>query len=438
MKLQGILSALSLVAVAGAAAPACPEGCEEDCCADGKKQHVKIVELLSDKDLHKIVDLADDDMLRNVQSIVRSGGDDDDISVVVKIVNDDVSASVNGKKIQPKQIIHKDGQIVIQIEGHDDIVVPMMSGGWETFKDAAPGFKWHTGGDGDVFFAPGGEENEFTVFQPSGVANRAIIGINISDADADMLKQLGIDGAIRIDGVIDGTPAAKAGIRANDLLLGLNGNRTVNVEQLQDLLSGKNPGDQVKVQVLRKGDKKNFEIRLAPSARFEDFAFGEQVIDLSPEFNVDIDVDDLLKDLKTKHGNLELHTDLHAEITDELKNKLKGLHIEMAPLHKEWQGKVFGELRQGVPQGDFMVAPRLRLHGGNTGVFDMGDGKTGVFRFEGGEKGGTFRFEHDGQHNKDLHVHNGGELDAKLRHLAERIERLEQRLDRLANALEKQ
>ncbi len=415
MKLQGFLSALSLAAIAGAAVPICPEECERDCCADGQTKKAHVIELMSDDDLPRLQELQNTKQLhQHLQNIVQS---DDDLAVAVNIVNDDVTATVNGKKVNPDRIQHKDGKIVIQIEGHDDIVVPLRTGGWATFENAAPGFAWRSGGDNKFFFAPEGDE-EFTIFQPSGGSNRAIIGINISDADEDTLRQLGIDGAIRIDGVIDGTPAAKAGIKTGDLLVKINGKRAGNIERLRDLLADKDPGDKVDVQILRKGDKRTFAIKLAPATSFGEFTFNDEVIELSPEF--DLDVEDMLKDLKTRHGNLELH----AELTDELHNKLKNLHIELAPMHEKLQGqlrgRVFGELREMQPQGGVIVAPRLRLHSGENGVFQLHDGK----------QGGVLQLHRE-------HA-DGHDIDARLNRLAERIERLEQRLDRLANALEKQ
>ncbi len=492
MKLQGILSAMSLVAIAGAAVPVCPEGCEEACCADGETEKVHVVELTSDMDLPKLVELHRDDAPNvHVKSMIR-GDDDDQVSVTIKIINDDVSAFVNSKEIDERHIIHKDGQIVIKIDGQDDIVIPTNTGGWATFKDAAPGFTWRDGGKGNFVFAPKGDK-DFTIFQPSGGSNRAFIGINISDADENLLANLGIDGGISIKSVIDGTPAAIAGIRADDLLVKINGKHAFNVDQLREILGDKKPGDQVKVQVIREGDNKTFEIRLAPSTGFGEFSFDEQVIELSPEFNVDINVEEILKGLNSKTGNLQFRTELHADFTDELKEKLQGLHLELEPLHEmqnklhgqlkeqlhghlqgkvqgelmeqlqgqimeqlqgqlhgKFENKVFGELRHKPAQGGVMVAPRLRLHSGENGVFEFKDGESGgvftfdadgfrsgekgVFRLKDGKSGGVFLFDaqsdHDAGHSPDL--------DARLDRLAHRIERIEERLDRLANALEKQ
>ena len=40
----------------------------------------------------------------------------------------------------------------------------------------------------------------------------------------------------------------------------------------------------------------------------------EQIIELSPEFNIDIDVEDMLKDLKPRHGDMEIHEDLRCRL----------------------------------------------------------------------------------------------------------------------------
>ncbi len=56
------------------------------------------------------------------------------------------------------------------------------------------------------------------------------------------------DGAVRVEVVMYGTPAYRAGMRAKDVLAVLDGQRVESVKALRALLSGKRPGDVVRVQ----------------------------------------------------------------------------------------------------------------------------------------------------------------------------------------------
>ena len=60
---------------------------------------------------------------------------------------------------------------------------------------------------------------------------------------------------MRFADVRDGTPAAKAGLKAKDIMVEFDGKKVQNLSDFTYLLRSKKPGDEVEVKVLR-GDEK--------------------------------------------------------------------------------------------------------------------------------------------------------------------------------------
>lgn len=70
---------------------------------------------------------------------------------------------------------------------------------------------------------------------------------------------------IKVNHVAEGSPAAKAGIQEHDILLRLDDQILVEPEQLRALVKMRKPGDEVKVNLMRKGEQKEVKVVLAES-----------------------------------------------------------------------------------------------------------------------------------------------------------------------------
>jgi serine protease Do len=101
----------------------------------------------------------------------------------------------------------------------------------------------------------------------NGKVQRAALGIEVNDArenDAAYVGLKEIRGVV-INGFPDGiaSPAEKAGMQPGDVIITIDGQRVDYVAQLQQVVGFRKAGDEVKVEVARKGGvRKTFAVRL--------------------------------------------------------------------------------------------------------------------------------------------------------------------------------
>ncbi|HEU4631892.1 MAG TPA: Do family serine endopeptidase [Gemmatimonadaceae bacterium] len=103
-----------------------------------------------------------------------------------------------------------------------------------------------------------------------GRVRRAVIGVSVTevtpdDAGAAGLKE--IHGALVGDYSDPDSPAKRAGIQPNDVIVAVDGKPVDRVSMLQRLIRAHEPGETVTIDVMRYGDRKSFKVRLgeAPS-----------------------------------------------------------------------------------------------------------------------------------------------------------------------------
>ena len=95
-------------------------------------------------------------------------------------------------------------------------------------------------------------------------ASRAWLGVQIQPVTAEIADSLGMkghDGALVVEPQ-DGSPAAKAGILAGDVITAVNGTAVKDASDLAKMIGGMDPGGSVKLTVWRNGEEKNFSLAL--------------------------------------------------------------------------------------------------------------------------------------------------------------------------------
>jgi len=136
----------------------------------------------------------------------------------------------------------------------------------------------------------------------TGKVTRGWLGVMIQDVTPEMAEKFGLkraEGAL-VSQVVEGTPAAKAGLKSGDVIIEYDSHPVKNVTKLRTRVAATAPGSRVKVVVVRNGKRKTLEVKIGKlsetalaSARGEAGTeeLGLSVQDLTP---------DLAKTLGTK------------------------------------------------------------------------------------------------------------------------------------------
>ncbi len=146
-----------------------------------------------------------------------------------------------------------------------------------------------------VLLGPWPEESHVHDVAKFGVvldAQRPMLGVQVQELTDQLARYFEVEGGLLITEVIDGMPALDAGLEAGDVVVALEDHPVGNRHQLHTVLGDHEPGDQVRVQVLRRGAPMTFFVTVAESRshtfhlRTDDLHFDSD--DLHFEGNVEI------------------------------------------------------------------------------------------------------------------------------------------------------
>jgi S1-C subfamily serine protease len=99
----------------------------------------------------------------------------------------------------------------------------------------------------------------------NGYVARAFMGVNgLTTVDSIVAAQndLGTDSGVMIGGVVAGSPADKAGLKAKDVITAVDGTEITTNGQLVRLIQAKAPGTQVKITIYRGTSKSTVTVTL--------------------------------------------------------------------------------------------------------------------------------------------------------------------------------
>ena len=109
-----------------------------------------------------------------------------------------------------------------------------------------------------------GEDGGDRAFITDGrVSPKVMLGVYTGEPGDSLREHLGIKGdAILVERVIKGLSADKAGIKDKDIIISIDGSDGLSSKGLTELLSKHNPGDEIKIVVVRKGEKMKLPTKL--------------------------------------------------------------------------------------------------------------------------------------------------------------------------------
>ncbi len=110
---------------------------------------------------------------------------------------------------------------------------------------------------------PGDSNVSFGVTTDIQKRPKVMLGIYTGEPGDSLRDHLGITGdAIVIESVIKGLAADKAGLKDNDIILSINGSEGISSDGLTEFLSDQDPDDEIKMVILRKGEKLKINAKL--------------------------------------------------------------------------------------------------------------------------------------------------------------------------------
>jgi serine protease Do len=96
----------------------------------------------------------------------------------------------------------------------------------------------------------------------NGKYTRAYLGVNISDVSKDMSSFYNNKYGALITGVEENTPAAKAGLKRGDLIIGIDGINIESASELKNTIGSYQPNKTIKVKYLRNNKIKTTKVKL--------------------------------------------------------------------------------------------------------------------------------------------------------------------------------
>jgi serine protease Do len=124
-----------------------------------------------------------------------------------------------------------------------------------------------SGGNVGLAFAVPASTVETVIDQlkTDGKVTRGYLGVQIQPLNKDLVESLGLksDKGALVAGAQDGTPAAKAGLNAGDVITAVNGDAIASARELSRKVAGLKPGAKAEFTYLRDGRERTVTVELA-------------------------------------------------------------------------------------------------------------------------------------------------------------------------------
>lgn len=183
---------------------------------------------------------------------------EDDQKYEVIVNKDGVNARVNGLRLSPDRVVKKDNQVILLDEAGKEMKVISLS-------PRASG----------ISVAPTARFN----FQfDDAMAERppVMLGVLLESPGDALRAHFDLpEYALMLEKVMDGLPADKAGLKAWDIVISVNGEPLDDEKTLHEALMGSEPGDEMEFVVIRRGEEIELEIELAA---YDDEALGNNQV----------------------------------------------------------------------------------------------------------------------------------------------------------------
>ncbi len=169
---------------------------------------------------------------------------------------------INGKKVDVKDMKELEGALGdLNIQFFDELGGDEDGPGAHVFQ-VQPG-DMQLRNLGQVFSGAAPAQSGLVWSEP-----KSMLGVQLAPISDDLRDYLGLEGdaGVRVDGVVDDSPAAKAGLKAKDIIIaariGSENHESITADELRAAIAETEPDTKVTLTVLRKGDKKKITATL--------------------------------------------------------------------------------------------------------------------------------------------------------------------------------
>ncbi len=351
----------------------------------------------------------------------------------LKMGDGDIVILRNGNRVHENHIKKFPGKVMVLGDGGDELTTFELEGMGQApkagsvqklwFSDGAKHGNVVIAGDADHAFAFSTDAN----VQFGGAHPPVMLGIMLGEPGPALRYHLGLKShdAILVEGVTEGLAADRAGLKAYDVIVSVDGSGEANGKVLHEALSKKNPGDELRIIVMRGCDKVRLTADLDEyNASKLSKAEGNARFDVAP--HADEDVFKFRVAPPSAPTRPFVWNDDRGELLRSLHEKLRG-HMSEEQLEQTHKA-----LKEALGKMDF--------------DFEFGPGMGGA---------GVMEFKWDGKDHKlvipksdqwralaekelpQLHREMEHKAEDAQRRAAEMQERLSERLERLSEEIER-
>lgn len=410
-----------------------------------------------DTEIHVVAndDNGDVHVQRHIQSMmINDAGDKVTVTIngtVAEVfVNDKKAGEFHTDGDWTEQTLGADAATAVRVRKEPGGVLTIVQNG-STMKIGAPdlefGNVYRLLLDQDGTLSPGRFENALGAFSSGYDQARVIVramqatpkvmlGVTMGAPTEAQVARLGVnpEKSAMFGTVIEGLPAARAGLHANDVVIGIDGADDASPEAIRERLATLEPGDSIRFKVVGEAGEKSIEVKLEP---YDAAALGTPQIAQDFIWEWDDEKDAELTSLR------ERQADLTKRYTEAMQNSLKAdgqrarerAGKEAASLNEELK-KVTGEIAKKMARRNTAiwldVVPELT--GSELGLdirpnmIGGQDGQLFVFPEQMGAQNGAMDLL-----QRRLAESHGllADREARIRELEDRLEAMNQKMDRL-------
>lgn len=196
---------------------------------------------------------------------------------------DDVIISINGKRIANADRLIS---LIGRSEPGDEVTLTVMRGDDKKEITVTLGEKPEEDWSFSTGRNPANVRKYFFSYE-SDNERGGYIGVGLTNLTPQLGDYFGVEkgnGAL-ITEVMKDSPAKEAGLRAGDVIVSIDGEQVEDIEDVQDIIGEKEPGDKVTITVVRQKKEKEFTVEVGEGDEDEDVYSFHQMFDPDVYFN---------------------------------------------------------------------------------------------------------------------------------------------------------